>query len=220
MMSFALVTEGDTDQAVLEEIIQTIYLEKTGDEVEIRVVQPLYDETTMSRSEVFGGWEMLLDFCSNSERILEALSTNDYLVIQIDTDICEHERIKIPLTSNSAPKSSMQLIDEMRAFLESSIPLEVYNTYRENIIFAIAVHSTECWLLPLHANREGDKSQIVNCENRLYRALATQSRKYIKDARNYSEYAKGFRKIKNINMAKTHNESLRLFVDSLPQPPA
>lgn len=215
MTSFALVTEGETDQVVLENIIQTIYLDAIDEEVDIRPVQPLYDETSKSRREVFGGWEQALEFCASKDRLLEALSINDFLVIHLDSDICSDDKINIPFVTPEGHKSTRQIIEDMKSLISSRIPIEVYEEHRSKIIFAIAVHSTECWLLPLHARRDGDKSQMVNCENRLRRALAEHKVKYVKDARSYEDFSRAFRKINNIQSAQAHCESLDDFIDTL-----
>jgi hypothetical protein len=212
MASFAILAEGATDQVVLEEIIQTIYIKMTGDEVDVRYVQPIYDATSAARNENFGGWEMLLDFCNNTERMLETLSTNDYIVIQIDTDICEHKRIGLSRTT-----AANQLIQDMKKHITSEIPENIFSTYQERIIFAIAVHSTECWLLPLHAERKKGKSQTLNCEARLLAALATKNIKYAKNAEDYSLFSRGFRKHRTLMEVQDLNESLSHFIEALPK---
>lgn len=211
MVSFALLAEGETDQVVLEEIIQTVYYEALNEEVDVNWVQPIYDETSRSRNINFGGWESLLNFCNSDERMLQALSVNDYVVIQIDTDICEH--VRIGLSRNTL---GSQLLQEMKDRILSEIPSEVLDAHREKIIFAIAIHSMECWLLPLHAARDGDKNQILNCEGRLLRALASKGVKYVKDASNYSSFSRDFRRYRALVEAMRHNESLNHFVTSLP----
>ncbi|MAX93111.1 MAG: hypothetical protein CMK99_20595 [Pseudomonas sp.] len=211
MASFALITEGETDQVVLEEIIQTIYIEKTGEEADVRVLQPLYDQTSKSRNKVFGGWEMLLDFCSDKDRVLEALATNDYLVIQIDTDISEHARINI-----SRLKEPKELLSCMKTYLQENIDQETFEAYQDKFIFAVAVHSTECWLLPLHEEREKDKSQILNCEKRLTRALASKDINFSKTSKSFAGYAKGFQDFDVLEEARRHNFSLDHFIESLP----
>jgi len=211
MVSFALITEGETDQVVLDEIIQTIYIERTGEEVDIRILQPLYDETSKSRNKIYGGWEMLLDFCADKDRVLEALATNDYIIIQIDTDISEHKRINI-----SRLEEPQKLIELMKDYLRKTINQELYNNHVNRFIFAIAVHSTECWLLPLHATRENDKSQILNCEKRLTRALASKKIKFSKTAHDFIEYSNGFRTFDILNDARHRNISLNHFIESLP----
>ena len=54
MASFALITEGITDQAVLENILTGLY----GEDVEVNPLQPLRDATDTSRvkSDSFAGW--------------------------------------------------------------------------------------------------------------------------------------------------------------------
>ena len=82
MPSFALITEGITDQIVIENILYGF----VGDlEIDINPLQPLRDETDENRASNFGNWHKVLEYCS-SDRFKNALQFNDFIVVQIDTD--------------------------------------------------------------------------------------------------------------------------------------
>jgi hypothetical protein len=60
MPTFAVVAEGITDQAVIENIIQDYYRANLEDEVDVNNLQPLRDATDQARASGQGGWERVL----------------------------------------------------------------------------------------------------------------------------------------------------------------
>ncbi|MEN9372659.1 MAG: hypothetical protein RIR79_211 [Pseudomonadota bacterium] len=79
MTSFALVTEGITDQAVLEYIVDGL-TEGNAITTALRPQRDATDESRMPQGE-FGGWEKVLEFLQ-SEKIIDAVDTNDFVIIQ------------------------------------------------------------------------------------------------------------------------------------------
>ena len=213
MVSFALITEGITDQAVLENILVGLY----GADVEVKELQPLRDATDTNRAKAdsFGNWENVLDYC-RYENFEEVLAFNDYVIIQIDTDDCDHVNFGVPLTHNGIHRPVEDLVDDVRNKIISHINQDSYQQYNGQFKFAIAVHSIECWLLPLYAKMP-HKTKINECGNRLkYEAI----RLGLDSTKNYPQYDKlsrQYRKSKEIEQAKQHQQSLALFLGSLPQ---
>ena len=62
MTVFALVTEGITDSAVIEAILQSHF---DDDDLEVRPIQPVRDVTDQARTApgAFGGWEKVFEYC-------------------------------------------------------------------------------------------------------------------------------------------------------------
>ena len=89
MKSFGLITEGITDQEIISNILYG-YFENT--DLIINELQPLKDETDKKKSSNFGGWGNLIEYCQ-SEVFRYAFQTTDYVIIQIDTDICEEYNV-------------------------------------------------------------------------------------------------------------------------------
>ena len=86
--SFGIVSEGPTDQIVLEHIIWGT----TGDkDLPITRLQPKEDEP--------GNWDKVLKYCA-SEDFKEAFAYLDFLIIQIETDIFSGENIAKDLQIN------------------------------------------------------------------------------------------------------------------------
>lgn len=217
MPTFALITEGITDQVVLEIIIQAFYSNKLEDEVDVNPLQPPLDATDEARQGDFGGWEKVLQHCSIPDRITEALDSNDYVVIQIDTDCCEKKNFDVSLTIDGVTKSVDQFILDVKEVIVGRITQEIFSRYEDRFLFAIAVHSIECWLLPLHAKKEHEKSHTLTCEDRLRYMLSRENKiLYVKDYPTYKIIAKDYKKIKNIETHKSCNRSLEIFINNLP----
>jgi hypothetical protein len=208
MPSFALITEGITDQAILESVL----VGKYGDDLDINPLQPARDTTDENRQGAFGGFEGVIEYCS-LEQFEDALLFNDFVVIQLDTDVCEHGSIGIPLSPNGESKPTDDLVLEVRNFLTSRIRSDIFSVHGNRIIFAIAVHSCECWLIPLHCGP--GRGRTNSCEAHLARELRKTGR-FSKDYRTYEELARGLRKKRTLLKVKQDSRSLEIFLDSLP----
>lgn len=214
MVSFALITEGITDQAVLENILIGLY----GADVEVNELQPLRDATDTNRAKAdsFGNWEHVLGYCQY-ENFQEVLAFNDYVIIQIDTDECDHVNYGIALTHGGEDRPVDELVEDVRKKIISNISQITYQQYNNQFKFAIAVHSLECWLLPLYAKMPHTK-KIKECETRLKYEAKQLGLDSTKKYSQYDKLSRQYRKPKELEKAKQHQQSLALFLDSLPQP--
>jgi len=150
MLTFGLACEGATDQAVLENILCGFYKDKNL-RSEIKVFQPLFDETQKKQKEgEFGGWEELLRYIS-TKKFRESVINTKFMIIQIDTDISEHVNFGVSQQNLSTEELIFQVIERLIAQIDSKKVF--YSKYKEKIIFAISVHSLECWLLPLYSSK-------------------------------------------------------------------
>ena len=218
MPSFALITEGITDQVVLEMILEGHYRDRSP--VSVNLLQPLRDETDRSRvaTGTFANWELVLEYCSNRDHIQAAFEYNDYLIIQIDSDCGDHPNFGVPLTEGGQGRPAPLLVAEVRAKLIGKLGADLYDTYRDRIFFAICVHSLECWLLPLWEDQDGKKRRTLNCADHLQNALSRRKERFVKDYRTYRGLAGEYRKSGAITAAVGFNDSLKMFVESLPVP--
>lgn len=211
MTSFALIAEGITDQVVLESILYGFY----DEEPDVREIQPVRDATDESRQGEFGGWEKVLEYCG-LDIFRESFLFNDYVIIQIDTDVCGHPNFDIPVVEEGKERSVFDLVMSVRAHIASKIGPVVYGEFCNKIIFAISVHSLECWLLPLHDKEHRAEARTKNCEYRLRTVLGKADVHYDKDFRTYQLLAKGYEKRKNIVYGRAKNASFDMFIESLP----
>jgi hypothetical protein len=209
MLKFGLVCEGVTDHATIENILCGFYNNKSL-KSEIQAFQPLFDATQQKQQDgEFGGWEELMRHLS-TKRFRESVINTEYMIIQIDTDISEHPNFNV----SQRDLSSEELIEKVivRLIEEIDSKKEFYSKYQQKIIFAISVHSLECWILPIYRNFK--KEKISGC----FEALKRES-KEIKVAKNYGKYnelTQDFLKHKKLIEIAKKNFSLKQFLNRLP----
>jgi hypothetical protein len=217
MPSFGIVAEGITDQIVIKHILAGYF----GDEDEkpsVVSVQPPPSNTTRKDGPEPGGWGLVLKFLERGEH-REALQFNDYLVLHIDTDVSEQKGFDVPHREEGRELSVAELAARMRERLERIIGAEFCAEHGHRLIFAVAVHSIECWLLPLiyQDNRAGKITGCLNEVNEARRrgnksALSTREHK---DVRSYEDASRGYTKRKQLMALHDKNPSLALFVRQL-----
>lgn len=217
-VSFALITEGITDQVVLEAILKGHY-RRFDPEVDIvvNIVQPLRDATDSSQqdSETDGGWESVFEVCADTNVSLDALSVNDYLIVQVDTDQGEHVNFGLSLAPGGVDADEDVLAHQARAIIAEKFGSS-WPEVEQRVITAISVHSLECWLMALHTRNQVRSTK--RCEERLRQELARQNKAYNKNHACYSEISKDFRKTKLLDAARVRCVSLNRFVEDLPPP--
>ena len=161
MTSIALICEGVSENKMLTHIINR-YL---GDEFVVNSIQPsLKTAHGQDKQANDGGWLQVLNHCSD-EMIKEIMATNDYLVIQIDTDACIQKNYDVDIYDDCNQNVSDQILYERVCNrLRKNISDEVWNRYSERILFAICFNETECWLLPLYYENDAKKRcATTNC---------------------------------------------------------
>ena len=212
MPSFALIAEGITDQVVIEAILDSFY-KGEDDELSVAYIQPTRDATDQSRQERedFGGWEQVLEHCSIPEHLYEALALNDYIIIHIDSDICWHPTIQI---DPSIPWN--ELVETIQNLILSKIDPIILENHQNRLIFAIAIHSTECWLIPLYSKVRGELNRVNDCEGLLGAIMRRNNDIYKKEYRIFKTLVRPLRKKKTLLDALAFSPSLNNFVRSLP----
>ncbi len=212
MTLFGLIAEGETDHAVLENILLGITGEDISDE--ITILQPDIDETTRGSLQEFGGWYNVFQYCI-SEDFKESFQRVQYVVIQIDTDVSEHTHYDIKQTEESGKKLAPEvLVDKVREKFERIITNEFgqdfLEKYQDRILFAISVDEIECWLLPLYYT-DSTKSKTNNCDFKLHEKAG----KFEKKSNDYDKISRDYRKNKTLMKLYPSNPSLKIFVESV-----
>ncbi|WP_122418282.1 hypothetical protein [Pseudomonas viridiflava] len=216
MPSFALISEGITDQVVIEAVLHAVYKGSSSDDgLSVTHLQPTRDATDYSRQDKndFGGWQQVLEHCSLSEHLYEAIALNDFVIIHIDSDICWHDSINI-----DPNQISMELISSIELLILSKIDGSFLKMHRDKIILAVAIHSTECWVIPFYSSVEADRNKINSCEAKLAEILAKNKIIFKKDYNCFMSLAKPLRKKKHLEDAMACSPSLSHFVSALPIP--
>lgn len=201
--TFGIISEGVTDQVVLE----NIFFGWTGDKnLSVTRLQPKNNES--------GNWDKVFKYCQSSD-FKGAFSFCDIVVIQIDTDfmlkgeVSEEFRIDIQMLTVE------KTIDAFKQKFISLIGEEFYAEYQHQILFAIAVNEIECWLLPIYYMSDNSKAmKTVNCIDTLNRALFKKEGFYINEKRIefYEIIAKHFSKKQDIDRYAKKNPSFDFFI--------
>ncbi len=180
----------------------------------INELQPLRDETDKNKSSNIGGWGNLLEYCK-SDVFKYSFQTNKFIIIQIDTDICEEYGIS--KKENAQDLEPLALIEKVKEKFISIIGNDFYKKVDNRIIFAISVHSLECWLLPIYYT-DIKKAKLVNCLDTLNQKLAKIGFTIDKNSKNpdyYEDISKIFSKNKDFKKLYKHNPSLKIFIENL-----
>lgn len=212
MNDFALVTEGPTDQVILKNILLGYF---HGQPVE----PSIYREHPDPQAAVaFGGWTLLLNYLQ-AKKFRQALQLNRFLIVQIDTDVSEDRGFDVPKQDANGPLSVEAMVASVIERLKSEIGVEDWAIYGDKFIFAIAVHQTECWALPLWENEAGKAGKTENCLNALGQALRRNNLPWVqegnKDVRIYDTATRGYRKRRDLLQLGPKNPSLKILLDEL-----
>lgn len=214
MTTFGLITEGKTDQIVIENILVGYFRDP---DLAVNWLLPLRDETDKHRAENFSNWYKVFEYC-RSQTFKEAFPFNDYIIIQIDTDVSEEKGFDIPKFEHGQERSPETLIASVIDKFKVLMGEAFYEAHQSQIIFAIAVHSIECWLLPLYyANKT--KAKTKNCLDTLNRQLKKADGFRInssqKNPRYYETISKKYCKHKTLMDLYKANPSLRIFIEAI-----
>lgn len=212
MVQFGIIAEGPTDQVVIENILLG-YFSDREDEIGVNFVQP-----PRPLGETPAGWGHVFQSLQRQD-CEKSLQFNDFVVIHIDTDVQEEPGFDVSrrVDGNELPLSDQvsRVIDRLKQFVDSAF----YAANSHRILFAIAVDSIECWLLPLlyNDNRAHKVTGCLDTANRELRrrnmnGLSAAGEKFLQA---YDEASSPYRKRRKLLDRGPENPSLQLFLDQL-----
>ncbi|WP_172378368.1 hypothetical protein [Vibrio sp. Vb339] len=224
-MMLGIAAEGKTDQHTIENILVG-YFNSKGYKLstdEVYQAQPSGDATDLDNVNGYGSWTNLLDYLQN-EKIKEDVAAYDFLILQVDTDVCDEKTFNVPITEGGVDKPVSDLVDDVieRLILEmnSSSP-DFYENNKDKLIFAISVHSIECWIYK-HFESNTKKSGVAktkSCEAALRTVINQNHRKMVrylsKTKNNYLELTKDFRKHRSLEGVLRKDISFKIFYENL-----
>ena len=207
MTNLGLITEGLSDQIVIENILRGYF---KNPDLDIRPLQPERDKDDENKFTGYGSWSQVFAYC-RSRDFQESFQSNDYIIIQIDTDVSEE--YGIPQQDENGELTPEQLIEKVIEKFKQEIGEDFYTQCQQQIIWAISVHSIECWLLPLYY-QDSKKSKLKNCLGTLNQELI-KKHDFTIDAKKpeyYREISQKYSKHKNLMACYQDNPSLKSFV--------
>jgi hypothetical protein len=208
-MNFGLACEGFTDHATITNILYGYYPNLKSRN--ITELQPAFDATDGRQYQ--GGWQILLKYLT-LENFREAVVNIEYVILQIDTDASNG--FDVPHVDDNGNELStdtlvVNVVDKLIAKINEG-QSGFYTEHAKKIIFAISVHSIECWLVDYYAQQ----AAIDDCFGvlkKLNNLPVRVSKKY----HNYNELSrKAFSSRTEINSVAQKSPSFNLFIQQLP----
>lgn len=203
MLKFGLISEGVTDNAVLENILIGYFNQDISG-----YINHLQPPPTAP-----GGWSRVLKYCSSPD-FKNDFTDNDFMVIQIDTDKSFDAPFDVSHEENGVKLSVEQLIEKVKErferLFEEAFGTSFKTEFNNRILFAIAVHATECWLLPLYYKNNAEKTEIKNC----YEKLNKKVKGLQKTLKMYDSISADLRFPKKLKRASIENPSFKVFIEN------
>lgn len=222
MTNIGLIAEGVTDVTAIKHIVGR-YLQNRVD------ISPLQPKVVMKAGQLRqeetseGGWAEVLSHCSDDtfNNFFSASISNQYIIIQIDTDSGEHYGVS-PLDATNAKKDYATLAMEIRDKLLSRLSSAVRTMYENKVIFAICGDEMECWLLPLVSpSLKATKICDNNCVFQLNSIISRDGYHIVSDNKNsqnsqsaYSYILRQMKK-KSLDYMRAHTAGLDEFLKQL-----
>jgi len=199
MDKFAGITEGITDQKVISNILIGFFNDRN---ITVNWLQP----PKIGKS---GGYGEVFKYC-RSRRFRKAFDDHEYVIIHIDSDISPRFNV-FHEDENGKSLTPEQLIEKVIDKFRSDIGEDFYDQNASRIIFAIAVHSIECWLLPLHCQEA--KSETIGCLSTLSKIFPEMKKE--KDYKHYQKISMDYSNNESLLKLYPENPSLKNFIDEL-----
>jgi hypothetical protein len=217
-MKFALISEGPSEHRIIKHIISKYFKDYDPDinQIQPKLVDGKQDPATP------GGWNEVLKYCERDE-LKDILIENDFLIIQIDTDQSQSSPFNISHTNqDSTLKTSEILHSNVTRKLTGLIRQDIKGTHGDRILFAICIHTIECWLLPLfYRNNQRTKTQnCIDTLNTSFRRnnihiITTKNKNKPNGIKAYETALKRWRRKQDIHKYAQYNVGFQRFIDSL-----
>jgi len=210
--TFAIIAEGPSDFVVLRHILAAYFADPN---VVATQLQPAVDDTSGHSSP--GGWYEVFRYVG-SEKFVGAFERGDFVIVHIDTDVCEEPHFGVSRRDTGGrPRTAEEMLALTTERLIREMNPEVYARFESRIIFAVAIESIECWLLPIYYTDKHRKKR-VNCLNDLNAALAAREGFSIDASHKQPKYY--FRIVKrlkrrDVDASSPHNPGFESFVAEL-----
>lgn len=208
-MKIGIVCEGISDYRVLRHITER-YLR----DADAYVIPLKPKETRQGKQDGFGGWQGVLEYIQGEDKmILEALKEGcAYVIVHIDTDVRELYGVS----------RDFETIEKLHEAVREMLADKIHPDFDiEKIVFAIAIHETECWLLPFLSDDNKIACKTESCVSALNRLLKDKGN-IDKDNKNsdrartaYEFTLKAKKKPKDIKAASLNNYGFAWFIDAL-----
>jgi hypothetical protein len=219
MTTIGILSEGRTDQKVIRQVLLGFFADQ-GDAVDALEINPFFPpEVGLPGEPEEGGWTVLKRRLLDGHH-LQALQFNSYIVIHIDTDVCDQPGYDVsrldPGTKSALEPAQLREAIKMR--LIEWLGHDFFDKHGQRVLFAIAVDTIECWLLPLLEDKRAKQSKTTGCAKAANEALRRAGRDSLDRGdtlKRYADEAAPYRKHKVLFEKGPLNPSLGAFLSEL-----
>lgn len=208
-VKIGIVCEGISDYRVLKHITER-YLR----DIDAYTIPLKPKETPQGAQDGFGSWQGVLKYIKGDDQmIMEAIKEGcNYVIVHIDSDVRDQYGVLADYENDK----------ELHENVKAKLTETVHPDFDKNLlIFAIAIHETECWLIPFLTEDKKSCSKIDSCVNAVNKFLKDKG-SIDKDNKNaekvrpiYQYILDQKRKAKDIKKASRHNYGFTYFIDTL-----
>lgn len=209
-MNIALITEGASELNIIKHIVSR-YI---GPNLCMNCIQPEMNGSTQASC---GGWNEVLKSCEKEGNIKNALIENDYVIIQIDTDMSATSPYSVVSYEGGRYCGNEKLWEKVKERIIDFIPGGVDTA---KIILAICISEIECWLLPIFYNCK-KRCKTTHCIDLLNKKLYEEKIAVITDKngykaqKTYSAILRQINKPKDIADCAQYNYGFKMLIEQL-----
>ena len=218
MRGFGLISEGPTDQIVLRNIFGGLFNNK---KIPSQNLLPEWDneDADSLKASLRSNNNAVFDFCKTARFRGFLENSDDFVVIQIDTDALKATEIKREYRVALNGLTIEECIETVKNKFIEHIGFTFYEEYHSRIIFAISVDALECWLLPIFfENAKAKAAKSEGCLKTLNEGISKADLGFTihkKELSYYREISKQFQKHKDFMRWYILNPSLKIFIEDL-----
>lgn len=208
-VKIGIVCEGISDYRVLKHITERYMRDE-----DVYTIPLKPKETKQGKQDGFGSWQGVLEYIKGEDRmILEAEREGcRYVIVHIDTDV--REQYGIPAQFEDEETLHRNVMEMLYGYVHPDFD-------KSKLIFAIAIHETECWLISFLTNDKKQCSKtdacvgVVNHLNKGNGFIDKDNKNAEKAIIVYEKILKNKKKAKDIKAASLGNFGFDFFIKSL-----
>ena len=208
-IKIGIVCEGISDYRVLKHITECYLRDQ-----DVFTIPLKPKETKQGAQDGFGSWQGVLDYIKGDDQmIVEAIREGcRYVIVHIDTDVREQYDVPVNFESH----------EELHENVKTRLLRQLHPEFNSDmLIFAIAIHETECWLIPFLTDNKKTCEKTDSCVNAVNRLLKgdgfidPDNKNAEKVRPIYQNILKQRKKAKDIKAASRYNYGFAYFIDTL-----
>ncbi len=226
MMKIGIIAEGHSDIRVIERILKGCAGIDSSDVLPLRP-EDQFDETSLAEMDEkqFSSWTCVREECQTQGRIDKFINSpiegERFVIVQLDT--AERGEYDVPEPNRSHIKDWKEYSRQVRGNIIGKILEWTENKFGHRLLCAICVEELDAWLIPLYDSNIPETAQKADPKKYLWEQCISNLKPKEKNiiisfrrlSDRYSKLAESFRKSKVLKQCMKHNESLKLFCESL-----